>query len=466
MATFTLKLSRPSERQKLFLQAKKKYIAFGGARGGGKSWAVRTKAVLLALRYPGIKIMLIRKTYPELRANHIEPLIALLGRTIATYNDGKKEYKFRNGSAIVFRYCATESDLEKYQGTEADVIFIDEATQHNEKDFRVFAACLRGVNNYPKRIYLTCNPGGRGHGWVRRLFVDRAFNDDENPSEYEFIQSLVYDNQALLKAQPDYIKQLENLPPRLRDMWLHGKWDVFEGQFFAEFRDDPAKYLERAYTHVITPFKIPSSWKRYRSFDWGYNKPFSVGWWVLSHDNVLYRVLELYGCVKNAPDEGIRWTPEQVFGEIARIESEHEYLKGHQVFGIADPAIWDKQRGKSIADTAADFGVYFDKGDNKRIPGWMQMRYRLAFDENGHPMLYVFYNCSAFIRTIPQLVFSELKPEDLDTTQEDHVADECRYLCMSNPIAPRIAAPKPEIPADDPLDLYKDRQPEYRFFNI
>ena len=459
MARYALRFPRPNLKQKLFMKERHKFVAFGGARGGGKSWAVRIKAILLCLRYPGIIVMIIRRTYPELRANHIDPMRRILGRykKVAKYNTSEHEYTFFNISKILFRYCKKDSDLDNFQGTEADVIFIDEATHHEEKVFKVIVACLRGVNKFPKRVYLTCNPGGKGHGWVKRLFIDRHFEPDENPEDYAFIQSLVTDNAILMKYQPDYIKQLEALPPKLRKAWLEGEWNIFEGQFFAEFANRPEHYDDRRYTHVIAPFNPPKSWIRLRSFDWGYARPFSVGWWALSHDGVLYRILELYGCRKGEPNEGVRWIPQEVFAEVQRIEREHEYLKGHKIKGIADPSIWDAETGVSIADTAASYQVFFDKGDNKRIPGWMQVHYRLAFDENGLPMMYVFNKCEAFIRTLPLLVHSETKPEDLDTKQEDHVADEVRYMCMSNPIAPREHLPAPQIPEDDPLNLFADR---------
>lgn len=461
-----LRIPRPSEKQRLFLEDRHRYVAYGGARGGGKSWAVRVKAVLLCLAHPGIIIMIIRRTYPELRANHIEPLRKLLGRRFARYNDSKKEYTFANGSSILFRYCAGERDMDNYQGTEADVIFIDEATQFEEKVFRMFVACLRGVNRFPKRVYLTCNPGGKGHAWVKRLFIDRRFKEDEDPGDYSFIQALVQDNEALMKTQPGYVKQLEALPPKLREAWLYGKWDVFEGQFFEEFTDNPKGYAERAFTHVIPAFNPPKAWKRYRSFDFGYAKPFSCGWWAVDHHGALYRILELYGCTET-PDEGVKWPVDKIFREIGRIEREHPYLKGYSIEGVADPAIWQEQGGPSIAEAAAKEHIYFAKGDNARIPGWMQMHYRLAFDGEGHPMLYVFDHCKGFIRTIPTLVYSETKPEDLDTSQEDHIADETRYFCMLNPIAPRESVLQPAVQYD-PLDLggaWKPHDP-YAFFRL
>jgi hypothetical protein len=309
-------------------------------------------------------------------------------------------------------------------------------------------ACVRGVNDFPKRVYYTMNPGGQGHAYVKRLFIDKRYESGEVPDDYSFIQSLVTDNTALMESQPDYIKQLEALPEKLKAGWLHGDWNLFDGQFFEEFADRMQPYTAdngvtieepqkmRRWSHVIEPFEIPKDWPIYHSFDFGYAKPFSVGWWAIDYDGRLYRILELYGCT-NTPNEGVKWTTDKIFSEVRRIETEHRWLKGKQIYGPADPSIWDASRGEAVNDMALKYGVYFEPGDNKRIPGWMQMHYRFAFDEEGLPMMYVFNTCKAFIRTIPELQYSNTKPEDLDTDGEDHVADEARYMCMARPIKPR-----------------------------
>ena len=476
-----LDIPAPSERQALFLSDHHKYVAFGGARGGGKSWAVRVKAALLCLRFAGIKVMIIRKTYPELQENHILPLCQMLrcnhpdaAQRLAEYNDSKKHIMFPNGSRIIFRYCEKDKDADRFQGTEVDVLFVDEATHQSEGRMEKLTACVRGVNGFPKRIYYTCNPGGEGHGWVKRLFIDRVYRDAEDPEDYAFIQSRVTDNKALLQSDPDYLKKLQALPPKLRKAWLDGDWNIFEGQFFEDFRMYPDAVLcekagitpeealeQRRFTHVIKPFDLNrgdcKGWSIMRSYDFGYAKPFSCAWWAMDYDGRLYRILEYYGCVSNSPNEGIKLAPEAQFKRIKELENTHPWLKGRKIVNsVADPAIWDASRGESIADTAARQGVYFTPGDNKRVPGWMQMHYRMQFDEYGYPRLYIFDNCKAFIRTIPQLIYSDTRPEDLDTALEDHVADETRYMCMSRPVSPIIKA-EDEIPLNDPLNQYRRR---------
>ena len=450
----TLDLGRAQPKQTLFLKDKHRHIAYGGARGGGKSWAVRTKSKLLAFRYPGIKILIVRKTYKELQNNHIEQLTAELAG-FAKYNRSDKMFRFPNGSTISFGYCANEGDLGQYQGAEYDVVFIDEAGQLQESWICKINLCVRGTNGFPKRTYYTLNPGGPGHAYFKRVFVDRNFNPDEDPNDYFFIQAKVEDNKALMDTQPDYLRELENLPPTLRAAWKDGRWDVYEGQFFEDFRDDPEHYQDRRWTHVIEPFEIPDGWTICRSYDFGYGKPFSCAWWAVDYDGTIYRIMELYGCTRT-PNEGVKWTPDKQFEEIHKTEMQHPWLKGKTIIGVADPAIWDASRGESVADTAARYGVFFTPGDNERIAGWMQCHYRLQFDEDGYPRMYVFNTCRAFIRTIPLLIYDEHKVEDLDTTMEDHVADEWRYFCMSRPIKP-IRAVKEQRILFDPLDMMKRR---------
>ena len=471
-----LNIPAPSEKQRRFFADRHKYVAYGGARGGGKSWAVRVKAVLLCFRYPGIKVMIVRRSYPELQENHILPLCELLRvhsedpeRRLAQYSETKKQLAFPNGSRILFRYCDDERDAQRFQGTEVDVLFVDEATQQPEERMDRLRACVRGANDFPKRVYYTMNPGGEGHGWVKRLFIDRRFREGERPEDYSFIPALATDNRALMRCDPDYVRRLESLPPRLREAWLYGRWDLFEGQFFEDFRARPDLALaqkhgftgteeelkrQRRFTHVIEPFDLSTSacrgWTIFRSYDFGYGRPFSCAWWAVDYDGVLYRVLELYGCT-GTPNEGLRWTPERQFREIARLEREHPWLRGRVIGGVADPSIWDGSRGESVAETAGKWGLHFVPGENGRIPGWMQCHYRLQFDKQGWPRMYVFDTCEAFIRTVPLLRFSKTVPEDLDTTGEDHAADEWRYACMSRPVTPMKPAEEPVF-CRNPLD--------------
>lgn len=458
-----VEFAMPQPKQAECLSAKEKHIGYGGARGGGKSWTVRFKAKLLGVMWAGIRMLLIRRTYQEVIKNHLEALKKdLYG--IAKYNKTEKAFYFINGSILQFGYCENDDDADQYQGVEYDVIFIDEATQMSESQIKKISACCRGVNNFPKHIYYTMNPGGQGHGYIKRIFVDRNYLDTEDPSQYKFIQAKVNDNAALMQSDPDYIKMLQALPPKLRKAWLDGDWDIFEGQFFEDFIDKEEHYKDRVWTNVIEPFEIPPSWNIYRSYDHGYAKPFSCGYWAVDYEGRAYRILEIYGCKDDLPDEGVKWEVNKIFATISEFENTHRWLKGKKIIGVADPAIWQKDTGDSIADVAAKHKIYFNKGDNKRIPGWMQFHYRLAFDENGYPMCYIFNTCKHFIRTIPTLMYSQTVPEDLDTKQEDHIADEARYFFMSHPIKPILKEHKEDVDEEDPLNLNKFNQRYRRFY--
>ena len=442
----------PNPRQQEFFLSDARHTAYGGARGGGKSYAMRRKLVLLAMRYPRLRLLLLRRTLQELRENHLLPLQSeLLG--FAEYKRDEKTFVFPNGSRLTLGYCDSDSDVLQYQGAEYDVIGFEEAT-HFKEDWIVFiSTSLRTTKQgFRPRIYYTCNPGGVGHAYIKRLFIDRRFREGENPEDYRFIPARVYDNRVLMEADPDYVKRLEALPEHKRRAHLNGDWNVYEGQVFEELRCDPTHFADRRYTHVIDPFVPPTGWRLYRSFDFGYAKPFSVGWWAKDGDGRLYRILELYGCVPREANVGVRWTPEEIFREIRRIEDEHPFLRGRRIEGVADPAIWDASRGESVAETGERMGVYFEKGDHRRIAGWMQIHNRLAFDKNGVPMLYVFSTCREFLRTMPTLQYSRIHPEDVDSEMEDHIADETRYLCMMVPMRAEVPRGRTAVQIYDPLD--------------
>lgn len=335
-------------------------------------------------------------------------------------------------------------------------------------------------------IRATTNPGGVGHGWVKQRFIDAAepgtpvvenvevrLPDGEIQTiqrDRVFIPATIFDNKALLNENPEYLGSLALLPEKERNALLYGDWDTFEGQYFTEFRTEPdhtkcreagitaeeAKQQGR-WTHVIPAMDMNSGarrgWNIYRSYDFGYAKPFSCAWWAVDYDGTLYRILELYGCTE-IPNQGLKWTPDRQFAEIAKVEQQHPWLKGKEIHGVADPAIWDKSRGESIADTAMKYGVYFTPGDHERIAGWMQCHYRLQFDENGYARCYVFDNCKGFIRTIPLMMYDTTRPEDLDSNLEDHIADEWRYMCMSRPIQPLRPVDTVTV-MNDPLNQFK-----------
>ena len=458
----------PQPRQYAFMQRPEYECLYGGAAGGGKSDALINEA-LRQVEIPNYRGLILRRTFPQLealisRSREIYPKAYPDARYIGTDH----RWEFPSGATIFFGSMQREDDKYKYQGKPYDFIAFDELTHFTLTQYMYLMSRNRPVGP-GTRVYIraTANPGGVGHGWVKARFIDAAPPMTPVEDLYEvtapdgkiikikkrriFVNSSVFDNQKLLENDPGYLATLAMLPEAERDALLYGDWNSFEGQFFREFVNDPKQYRSRHNTHVIEPFEIPDSWQIYRSFDFGYTRPFSVGWWAVDYEGRLYRILELYGCRDKSPNTGVQWQPDKIFEEIARIEREHRWLKGKNIIGVADPSIWDGSRGVSVAEMAAKRGVYFSKGVNERLPGWMQVHYRMTFDEAGIPMMYVFSTCRAFIRTIPALTYSETHIEDLDTDGEDHVADEVRYMCMARPIKP-VKAPDKKTKIYNPLD--------------
>jgi phage terminase large subunit len=266
---YKLAHEQPNPKQMDFLTSTVRHVAYGGARGGGKSWAMRRKFEMLALQYPGLKLLLLRRTFPELNENHILPLRSdLLG--LAKYNADERAFTFPNNSRIKLGYCDNDADVFQYQGQEYDVIGLEEATQFSSFQRDFLMTCNRTTrSDFTPRMYYTANPGGVGHTWFKRLFVDRKYKNKEKPEDYIFIQANVYDNKVLMESNPEYVENLENLPDELRKAHLEGRWDVFVGQYFTEY--DPK-------VHEIKPFPIPKTWRRYFTMDYGLDM--LAGYWI------------------------------------------------------------------------------------------------------------------------------------------------------------------------------------------
>lgn len=420
-----LNLGKPNPKQLLFLKSKKRKVGFGGSRGGGKSWVVRVKAILLALFYPGIKILIMRRTYADLWNNHVLELRKVLEPAkIATYRDSEKAMIFPNGSRIRFGYCASESDVLQYQGQEYDIIFIDEATQFTEFMYNCLVACNRGANDFPKRIYITCNPGGVGHSWVKRLFIDRDYNEAENPEDYEFIQSKVYDNTVLMEKDPEYVRMLETLPEDMRKAWLDGDWNVFAGQYFREWRDD---------IHIIDPIEIPRWWRRYFAMDYGLDM--LAGYWIaVDGEGQAYVYREVYqsGLIASEAAQKIK--------ELTGGEDVEQWL--------APPDMWNRRNdtGRSVADIFMAQDIPLTKVDNDRINGWQDVHewlkpYDTTDIVTGETKkaagLRFFRNCRNVIRCLPMIQYDDHKPNDVAKEPHEltHAPDAIRYFCSGRPFA-------------------------------
>ena len=400
----------------------------------------------------------------------------------AKYNDSKHFWQFASGAKIYFGAMQHTKDRINYQGKRYDFIAFDELTHFTWEEYSYMFSRNR-PSGPGTRVYIraTTNPGGIGHGWVKQRFITAAppmtpiksemtiIGPDSKPINVTrsriFIPSTVFDNKKLLANDPNYLANLSMLPEKEKNALLYGDWDSFCGQVFTEWKNDSAHYTDRRYSHVIEPFQIPPDWKIYRGFDFGYSKPFAVEWMAVDFEGRIYIVAELYGCTENA-NEGVKYTPQQIAQKIKEFENGHPNLKGRHIRGIADPAIAKAETGQSIADMFSKEGVFFDFGDHERLAGKMQFHYRLAFDENGIPMMYVFKNCRHFIRTIPNLVYDSTNVEDIDTNNEDHIYDCVRYVLMENPINPKRQNTMDTIPDFDPLDIQTKKYKPYSFYDI
>ena len=362
---------------------------------------------------------------------------------IASYNDSKKNITFTNGSRILFRYCDNDKDAERFQGTEVDVLFVDEATHQSEERMKKLTACVRGVNEFPKRVYFTCNPGNEGHAWVKRLFIDRQYQDGENPNDYMFIQSLATDNKALMESNPDYIRQLEGLPEHLRRAWLDGDWDAFIGQYFPEF--------SRA-KHVVEPFPIPKEWRRWRVFDYGLDR-LACLWVAMDSARNVYVYKEL-GKSNMPISEAAR----------AMLDMTNEDEEIYATF--APPDMWSRSQetGRDKAQIFYENGLQLYKSSNDREAGWLAVKELLKVDSNGEARLKIFSNCRELIKCLPALQIDQKRPTDCATEPHEitHMPDALRYFAASwsRPVEPE--KPKRVRYPEDLMEDYMNASDEER----
>ena len=454
-------------RQSDCFSSKATEILYGGAAGGGKSHCMRVLALYYAINVSNIQIYLFRRLSEDLKKNHLDGssgFVAILGeminRKLCSINYSTAQISFYNGSKIHLCHCQHEKDVIKYQGVEINVLLIDELTHFSEYIYKFLRGRVRlGGLNVPKnlignlpRIVAGSNPGGVGHEFVKSTFIDNKepftiykTNDEEGGMTRQFIPAKLEDNPTMMDNDPSYKYKLLGLGGALAKAMLDGDWEAIEGAYFDTF--DKNK-------HIIAPFNIPQHWHRVRGFDWGYSRPFCTLWAAVSDGslveidgvnrslppNSLVFYKEYYGTSGKA-NEGLKLTA----GEIAhKIKDMDERVDDY----VADPAIFDVSIGTSINEQMNKFGIYWRPADNKRVAGWQQMRERLKGDK---PLLYITTDCKNLIRTIPLMIYDKTKPEDLDTSLEDHALDTARYICMSRPI---VVSKAPSI--DDEVKHWYD----------
>lgn len=458
---------KPQPRQAEFMSRPEYEVLYGGAAGGGKSDAIIAEA-LRQVDNPNYRAIIFRKTYPQCRELIIKSVrIYSAAYPDAVYNGSEHYWRFPSGAKIYFGSMPNSTAFLQYQGLSYSYIAFDELTHFTQEEYEYMISRNR-ADGAGLRVYIraTANPGGIGHGWVKQRFITasepnvpytvKSTVTDSRGKRIEvsrtriFIPSSVFDNAALLENDPGYLANLALLPEANKKALLYGDWDSYEGQVFTEWKNEPSAYDTRIGTHVINPFPIPRSWKRYRTFDFGYSRPFAVQWWAVDYDGRAYLYRQLYGCTDTA-NTGLKWEPRKIARKIREIEDELE--EGMTIYGIADPSIWDESRGRdgTIISMFEDEGVFFEKGKNDRLSGKMQCHYRMAFDENDIPMMYVFNTCRPFLRTIPNLTYDEVNTEDVNTLCEDHDYDAMRYFFMANPIKPKLPEAKVSRNCFNPL---------------
>ena len=430
-------------KQKEFCQARSRYVAYGGARGGGKTHVARLKALGGALSYPGIRILMVRLEYPELEQTLILPMRQMIPPQLATYNGSMRMFAFSNGSIIKFGHFGNADEIE-YQGPEYDWIFMEEATQFTEKKFRILGSCLRGATKIPRRMYLTCNPGGIGHAWVKRLFVDREYQPGEHPEDYTFIHATIDDNPQLMEASPEYKQMLDLLPEDVRRAWRYGDWNALAGTFFPEFRPE---------THVVAPLlQIPAHWRKYRVFDYGLDMLACL--WIgvdeWGHCTVYREVQQSNLIVSQAAALILRLTP-----------PEEEIL-----CTLAPSDLWSRQKdsGKTMAELFAQNGLPLVQAGRDRVVGWMAVKELLRGQEDGPPGLTVCENCRSLIRNIMLIQHDESNPCDCAIHPHDitHINDALRYFCISRPLLPTPARQSRE---EEDIPFLTGGEPEWNYFS-
>lgn len=420
-------------------------VFFGGARGGGKTDAMLGEWVFHAAQYGENAIgLMVRRERTQL-IETIERSRALYTPLGWKYNEQDKMWRATNGARLRFAYLERDQDADAYQGHSYTRVYVEEiGTFPNAAPVLKLMATLRSGAGVPCGFRATGNPGGPGHQWVKARYVDPA------PSGWKVLKSSFKNPWTGATVERDRVY----IPSRLTDntflgneyianlymsgsetlvrAWLQGDWDIVDGAFFDSW----------SVRNVLVPFKVPDTWLRFRSADWGFATPFSVGWWAVAGDDgpehgvpkgALVRYREWYGCEPGKPNVGLRLTAEEVAEGILDRD------RGEKItYGVIDPAAFTESGGPSIAERMARTGLVFRRADNRRIGrlgalgGWDMMRARIKGEDDA-PMLYVFNTCADFIRTVPVLQHDADRPEDLDTMQEDHAADDCRYACMSRP---------------------------------
>ncbi len=428
-----------TKKQKRFIDAVESEVLFGGAAGGGKSYGQMVDALLFALKYPGSKQLVLRRTYSELDKSLIRTSLALFPREIYSFNASCHLGKFKNGSCIDFGYCATENDVYQYQSAEYDVIRFDELTHFTEAQYVYLISRVRGANDFPKQIKSSTNPGGIGHSWVKARFIDRGefgvgFVGEDGMTRI-FIPSLLDDNKFLCKGDPNYRQRLLALPEREKRALLYGDWNIFEGQYFDEFSRE---------LHTVTPFEIPNAWRKYRTIDYGLDR-LACLWIAISPEGRSYVYREY--CESNLT---ISAAAKAILERTPSNEDIYATLAPPDLFGRT------QETGRSKASLFSEYGINFTKTSNEREAGWLSLKELLKTDAEGEAKLRIFSHCTELIKCLPALTVDKIHTSDCATEPHEitHAPDALRGFAIfyARPSEP----PKTSASASWTRDMWED----------
>lgn len=446
---------QPKQLEALQLSKTTPVLFYGGAKGGGKSYLTRFREVRRRLKYPGTQGLIVRRTYPELLSNHIRKFFEEYPETAGWFNKSEKVIHYPNGSFTEFSYLKNTDDVYTYQGREYEDISIDEITQHEEVTFKILKTSLRTTNqNIKPRMLLTGNPGGIGHAWVKRLFIDKSFRGGEMPEDYNFVQAFVSDNTALLKADPDYIRRLEDLPEHLRKAYLEGDWNIFAGQMFTMLT--PSK-------HIIDPIKLPAGTQYFAGYDYGFNHPFAFVLCALTPAGEYFVVSHIRERFVEVADQAA------LMLKMLEGKSRVMVYAGHDIF--------NKESGKTIEDQLLDAGFARSGHSIVRaaidhVNGVAELRKAFSLNPAGVPYLRFFRNAQPVYDCIAEQQIDPNKPEDViklnavDGEGGDDLYDSLRYAIRSwtlpNKTKKSIQPGTGEMLLQKRLELAKHKQGGWR----
>lgn len=435
----------PYPKQEIFHQSTAQEVMYGGAKGGGKSKALTMDAIMYAVRHDKAKIYLFRQTYDELEANIIDELFKVIPEKtkenlfgMFTYDKMKHIATFGNQSRIYFRYVQNEKDAKKYAGREMDYCGVDELTQHSFETIQILLSCMRSPLGHPPRFRGTANPGGQGHVWCKKRYVDataygkEVITDPETNGKIQFIPAKVTDNAAIMDNDPAYVNRLKNLPTELRKAFLDGNWEIFENQAFDEFRAD---------VHTCKHFEIPAHWRRWRSNNPGYSDPFCWHWFAVDEEGTVHVYREFtreYGDTKLQYSMQAKKVLEKSIVKIVDVNGVVSYEPEKIDFTVLGHDAWQANpttktaanpRGKCIKDHYDDGGLHdYIRAitDRKSRKSTIHEYLRIFQDENtGKEKARVVIHdcCKKLIETLPLQSLDPLDIEKYKDTNYDHQVD-------------------------------------------